>query len=83
MATERALVLYHTMGCHLCELAEALAVPVAVARGCTLSLAEISGNDELERLYGTRIPVIRNPSTGREIGWPFGETELLALIAGA
>jgi hypothetical protein len=81
MVTERTLVLYHTAGCHLCELAQALVAPIAAARGCSLSLAEISGSDELEGLYGTRIPVLRTPENGREIGWPFGESELLSLLA--
>lgn len=82
MATEPPLVLYHTSGCHLCELAEALLMPLAAATGRSVVLAEIAGDDDLEVRYGIRIPVLRDPASGREIGWPFDGTAVLALIAG-
>lgn len=82
MATEPALVLYHTSGCHLCELAEALLMPLAAAAGRPVVLTEIAGDDDLEARYGIRIPVLQDAASGREIGWPFDETAVLALIAG-
>ena len=82
MATEAHLLLFHTAGCHLCELAEALALPLAAARGVRVELQDIAGSEELEALYGTRIPVLRDPASSREIGWPFGEREVLALLEG-
>lgn len=82
MATERVLLLYHTAGCHLCELAETLVAPVAAARDRPLRRVEIAGEETLEARYGVRIPVLRDPQADREIGWPFTAAEVLALIDG-
>ena len=79
----RELVLYHTAGCHLCELAEAIALPLAVAAGVRLRLLDIAASDVLMERYGTRLPVLRNPAAlGEEIGWPFDETAVRGLLAG-
>lgn len=47
-------VLYSRQGCHLCEDAEA----ALDALGWPYVRAEISGDDELERLYGWDVPVL-------------------------
>jgi Glutaredoxin-like domain (DUF836) len=79
----RELVLYHTAGCHLCELAEAIALPLAAAAGVRLRLVDIAASDALMERYGTRIPVLRNPAAlGEEIGWPFDEAAVRGLLAG-
>lgn len=80
---ERELVLYHTAGCHLCELAEAIALPLAAAAGVRLRRVDIAASDALTERYGTRIPVLRNPAIlGEEIGWPFDEAAVRGLLAG-
>ncbi|MFM7274354.1 MAG: glutaredoxin family protein, partial [Gammaproteobacteria bacterium] len=61
--------------------AEALLMPLAAAAGRSVVLAEIAGDDDLEARYGIRIPVLRDAASGREIGWPFDEAGVLALIA--
>jgi len=71
-------LLYHTAGCHLCELAEAVIAPIAARAGWRTSLVDIAGDDELEERYGVRIPVFRRVSDGREIGWPFDAEAVLA-----
>jgi len=71
MGAEAERILYHTAGCHLCELAEAVVAPIALARGWSLSRVDIAGDEALLERYGTRIPVLRDPAGGREIGWPF------------
>lgn len=79
----RELVLYHTAGCHLCELAEAIALPLAAAAGVRLRRVDIAASDALTERYGTRIPVLRNPAIlGEEIGWPFDEAAVRGLLAG-
>lgn len=40
---------------------------------------DIASDEGLVELYGIRIPVVRNPQSNEEIGWPFGEAELLSL----
>jgi hypothetical protein len=75
------LVLYSTSACHLCEQALALIQPLL---GDTVQLREldISGSQELFQRYGTTIPVLRAPSTGRELNWPFTAAEVLRLLEG-
>lgn len=76
MTSEPERILYHTAGCHLCELAEAVIEPLARARGWRVSRVDIAGDDALLERYGTRIPVLRDPRDGREIGWPFDRAAL-------
>lgn len=51
---EAKLVLYSRMGCHLCEDAEAN----LEALGQPFERLDVSGNAELERLYGWDVPVL-------------------------
>lgn len=77
----RQLVLYHTLGCHLCELAHALVAPLAMERGWVLQEIDIADDEELLSSYATRIPVLENRRSGQAIGWPFGIAEVCGLIA--
>jgi len=74
----KTLNLYTTLGCHLCEEAEALMRSALDKKSYTLEKIEISESEELVDKYGIRIPVIQlpshiDPSTGEaaELGWPF------------
>lgn len=64
------LVLFTTLGCHLCEEAlqmlEYLAQQGVVRYRCT----EIAESEKLVEEYGVRIPVIQR-GDGAELGWPF------------
>ena len=71
----RSLTLYTTLGCHLCEHAEAL----LEAAGCQFVASDIAEDLTLLERYGTRIPVVRD-SLGRELGWPFDGTMLNTFI---
>lgn len=52
------LRLYTRQGCHLCEdMAQALAEP-AVQQGFSVRAIDISNSSELERVYGSRVPVL-------------------------
>ncbi len=62
------LVLYGTLGCHLCEQAETLIQSVTDAG---VSVVEIADDSELLERYAVRIPVIKRTDTGVELGWPF------------
>lgn len=79
-ALAAGLTLFHTEGCHLCELAEALAAPAVRRRGRALERIDIAGDDALERAYGVRIPVLRDGRSGRELGWPFDAQALEAFL---
>ncbi|MEJ2531539.1 MAG: glutaredoxin family protein [Halioglobus sp.] len=68
--------LYGTSACHLCEIAEAM----LEGRGVAFDKVDISTSDDLFERYGVRIPVLQRPD-GRELGWPFSETELAEFLA--
>ena len=73
-----SVVLYTTVGCHLCEQARELVSTVAPA--ITLTLVDVAEDDELLARYGERIPVLMKE--GRELGWPFGLLDVQQFLAG-
>jgi hypothetical protein len=74
------LFVYSTAGCHLCELALEVIVPL-VGNRCTIQQVDISEDDELIERYGVRIPVIRRLDDDTELDWPFDIRQFLAFIA--
>ena len=78
------LVFYTTVGCHLCEHADLLLQELAQAANTAnrfeVEEVDISTDEKLVELYGIRIPVVRNATNGKEIGWPFGIEELITLF---
>jgi len=40
-------------------------------QGIAFRMVDIEGEAGLERLYGLRIPVLRNPGSGQELDCPF------------
>lgn len=65
------VLLYSTLGCHLCEHARAILEPLAAAAGYDVEEVEISDSEELLARYKLTIPVARNPDSGIELNWPF------------
>jgi hypothetical protein len=77
------LTLYHTLGCHLCEEAEALVMACLVGQGLKpsdLTQTDIADDDVLLERYGVLIPVLREQTSGRELHWPFGEKDIHRFI---
>jgi hypothetical protein len=62
------LILYQRDYCHLCDLALAV---LAEARAPDFDTVWVDDSALLEQRYGTRVPVLRNDSSGRELDWPF------------
>lgn len=56
--------LFGTLGCHLCELAEAEVMPL-VDHGLLVELVDIADSETLYEAYGLRIPVLRRVDTGK------------------
>ncbi|WP_070413036.1 glutaredoxin family protein [Pseudomonas lundensis] len=71
--------LFGTLGCHLCELAEAEVMPL-VAHGLLVELIDIADSEALVEAYGLRIPVLRRVDTGAELGWPFDTEQIVAFL---
>ncbi|MGH8081053.1 MAG: glutaredoxin family protein [Lysobacter sp.] len=62
------LTLFQRDDCLLCD--RALEV-LAAARAPEFESVFIDGDEALEARYGERVPVLRDESDGRELGWPF------------
>jgi hypothetical protein len=81
MTSERELLLYHTAGCHLCELALEIVAPLCARSGWRLRLLDIADDEVLYERYGVRIPVLRDPKRELELGWPFDEAAVRRALA--
>ncbi|MDG0979046.1 MAG: glutaredoxin family protein [Halieaceae bacterium] len=69
------LILYHTSGCHLCELAEGVVAQAKLAGAdIQLALVDIAASEDLMNRYGWTIPVLASGSW--ELSWPFDLAKL-------
>ncbi|MGH8118183.1 MAG: glutaredoxin family protein [Rhodanobacteraceae bacterium] len=71
------LVLYQRDDCRLCDEAVAL---LAAVPAPDFESAWIDGDAALEARYGLRVPVLRDDTSGRELGWPFDAAALRAFL---
>lgn len=69
----KKIILYSTLGCHLCEHARAIIEPLLTSAGCELEEVDIADSEVLLERYRVRIPVVFDPQSGRELFWPFDE----------
>ncbi len=77
----KSVILYGTVGCHLCEDALALLQALPDDGRWQLREVDISDSDELLERYGIRIPVVYIEESRQELGWPFdGEQLRLFLV---
>ncbi len=65
------VILYGTVGCHLCEQAKQVLWPLVVQYQFRLVEIDIADDDGLMSRYGIRIPVLASPASERELSWPF------------
>ena len=75
-----SLVLYTTVGCHLCERAAAMLDDLRLTNQFDLQAVDISIDEFLVDKYGIRIPVVKNAATEVDLGWPFTIDDLLSLF---
>ncbi|MES2821538.1 MAG: glutaredoxin family protein [Pseudomonadota bacterium] len=71
--------LMSTLGCHLCEQAEAVLMPF-VEHGLLVELVDIAEHQELIDDYALRIPVLRRVDNGDELEWPFEAAQLATFL---
>jgi hypothetical protein len=71
--------LFGTLGCHLCEVAEAQLLPL-VEHGLLVELVDISDHERMLEEYGLRIPVLRRVDTGAELDWPFDAEQIVTFL---
>ncbi|PID42475.1 MAG: hypothetical protein CSB48_10375 [Proteobacteria bacterium] len=87
MKKEIELVLYTTLGCHLCDIAETVIVD-AVANlsadnselAVYLTKTDIADDEGLFQRYAESIPVFKLPVSDRELAWPFDSEQVLQLL---
>lgn len=72
-----SIVLYGTLGCHLCEEADAWLQHFF--KGEEVTYVDISIDSKLVERYGLRIPVISNGV--EEVDWPFEESRVAKIFA--
>lgn len=63
-------ILYGTLGCHLCEEAEALLQPLLVEYPSEIECIDISDDEQLLLRYAETIPVLQRVTDGAELSWP-------------
>jgi len=73
------LILFGTSGCHLCEQAEDI-VNACVPDG--VETVDIAEQEQWQERYAVRIPVLYDPETKQELGWPFDQAEVEDFIGG-
>jgi hypothetical protein len=74
------LHLYSTSHCHLCELAEAILVDLALSHDLSWTVIEIANDANLLSRYELSIPVLARLDMSQEIAWPFNKNLVLDLI---
>ena len=74
------LILYQRDYCHLCD--QALAV-LAEARVPDFDSVWVDDSMVLVQRYGSRLPVLRDDSDGRELDWPFDAAAVRTMLAAA
>lgn len=67
------LILFGTLGCHLCEEAERL---LAAHRDLSVETIDIADSPEWQERYAVKIPVLLSTARGDELAWPFNATDL-------
>ena len=71
--------LFGTLGCHLCEVAEAELLPF-VEHGLLVELVDIVESESWLDRYALRIPVLRRSDTGAELDWPFEAEQVASFL---
>jgi hypothetical protein len=80
-STKRRLILYGTLGCHLCDEAQALVEALPEVEGWCLVHVDIVDDDASYERYWSSIPVLRREDDERELRWPFDADAVRRLLA--
>lgn len=77
----RELELMGTLGCHLCEVAEGIVISALEAGAYDVYQVDIAEDDVLLDKYATRIPVLVDVTSGKELEWPFDPQQLQQFLS--
>ncbi len=73
-------ILYGTLGCHLCEDAEALLLPLLAEHPCEIECIDISDDEQVLLRYAETIPVLQRLADGAELRWPMTVEQARAFL---
>jgi glutaredoxin len=76
------VVLYSRAGCHLCDAARDVLLAERSRTPFELEEVDVAGDDELEREYGIRIPVVKIDGQER-FEFQVDPAELLTIVRGS
>lgn len=71
-----AYILYSSDGCHLCEQAYALCLPLLA----DIKVVDIVDDENLVEEYGVHIPVLKRIDNSQQLFWPFSVEQIKAFI---
>ena len=77
------LILYSTLGCHLCELALDEIEPCINNTNITVKEVDIADDPQLLEQYGTSIPVAYIKQSDARLYWPFDREQVAVFLKGA
>ena len=77
----RDLILYSTLGCHLCELALDEVQPCIANTDWHIKEVDIADDPALLEAYGTSIPVLFIPEQEQKLYWPFDRLAVQDLLS--
>ena len=75
------VVLYSRAGCHLCDAAREVLIDQRSRSPFDLVEVDVEGDDDLEREYGIRIPVVEIDGEER-FEYEVDPAELIAIVRG-
>lgn len=70
-------ILYGTLGCHLCEEAQAIIIEEAGISEESLLYVDIAEDISLCNQYEIKIPVLLHATTRKELLWPFSVDDVV------
>ncbi|QXG45562.1 glutaredoxin family protein [Pseudomonas viridiflava] len=73
--------LFGTLGCHLCDIAQAVLLPFVDECGLLVERRDICEDEWLFERYELRIPVLRRVDTGEELDWPFDAPQVASFLS--
>ena len=76
------VILFHTEGCHLCELALMRIQPLVDRGDLTIECRDIIDDPEALVAYAEKIPVLTDMNQQDELCWPFDEAAVVAFLQG-
>jgi hypothetical protein len=75
----KKLILFGTLGCHLCEEANQL-ISACDLNNIEIEHVDIAEHEQWQEKYAIRIPVLYHSSSKKELNWPFTELDVQRLI---